>query len=338
MTNLSFPFETTNRIDFSVSDSGSDETFVSQVDRYFECLIYTGLSLLYYSSMMMITIDRFMICHLSINYSRYWNIRRTKILMYVIASVSVSMYVGVEIAYHITKQNINGKVHLFFYLPFDGLFVITAVTTYSRIFYQYVSIRRQAQSYGINNRVQTTTMENMTAMRETSTMTASEKIEKKAMLSEMIKSPATMQKTALEMECFGKDSGLIETPKTKAKSRKSNAVTFCFKESKFYVSFLLVTTFFLFIVTADLIYFGAIEMGRSAHSAVILNVIRISYTVSFLCDGFIYIVLDRHVRTRLLKALGMVDTSARSNASSTNGESRVDTAIGSTQKPVRLIL
>ena len=77
-----------------------------------------------------------------------------------------------------------------------------------------------------------------------------------------------------------------------------------FKESRFYVSFLLIATFFfLFTVNADLVYLDAIDMGNSKHKRIGLNVVSISYVVSFLCDGVIYIMLDRNVRKRFNRTL-----------------------------------
>ena len=86
-------------------DSGCEKAYIRKVDRYFEYLNFTGFSLLYYLSILMITIDRYMICALSMNYSRYWNRKKARILMYTIGAASVAFYVGVEISYHFTFMN-----------------------------------------------------------------------------------------------------------------------------------------------------------------------------------------------------------------------------------------
>ena len=41
--------------------------------------------------------------------------------------------------------------------------------------------------------------------------------------------------------------------------------------------------------------------GESEYSTILNNVIRISYTVSFLADGLIYITFDRRVRKKFFK-------------------------------------
>ena len=65
----------------------------------------------------------------------------------------------------------------------------------------------------------------------------------------------------LSTDIFVHSDASIKAPARKTTSG-GKSIAEAFKESKFYVSFLLIATFFFFIVTADLIYLFAVYLGE----------------------------------------------------------------------------
>ena len=113
--------------------------FIENVDGCFESLIYTGLSLLYYSCMILITVDRLMASALTVNYPAYWNQEKAKRVLLLLCVVSAGMYIGIETFRQVTKRDIAEGIYVYFYIPFDVLFAVTSITTYTFIFYRYIS-------------------------------------------------------------------------------------------------------------------------------------------------------------------------------------------------------
>ena len=335
---------------------GYKKTYINEVDRHFDCFIFTFPSLLYYSSIMMITIDRFMICHLSMNYSRYWNIEKTKVLMSGVGATAVAMYLIAELVYMIKKQDINRKIHLYFYIPFNGLFVITATTTYSHVFYKYVSSRQQILSYDHTNeqKVKATMSrmnlnahvfgeiaeEDKVVVRDPALIRVKERammeknvsdcpMKTKCSMTEVVEQPETnIQQTAAALAVNETNKNLKTARRD---GRKYTSVTRHIKGSKFYVSLLLIATFFLFIVIPDLVYFVVIEIENSRNIKLIEKLISISYALSFICDGLIYIMLDKQVRAKLFKSLKMKEMISRSD-----GESKFESSVSCHRRLIRI--
>jgi hypothetical protein len=85
--------------------------------------------------------------------------------------------------------------------------------------------------------------------------------------------------------------------------RRSTVTLKVFKNSRFYVSVLLILTFLVFLVIPDVVYlvYGIILKNESQ---ILETVVQISYELSFLADGFIYIFMQPRVRNLIRRKLG----------------------------------
>ena len=91
-----------------------------------------------------------------------------------------------------------------------------------------------------------------------------------------------------------------------------------FLNSRFYISILLIASFILFMIVPDLIYvFVLIQNGLRKHAIgtafqdhihknALEQVVSLLYTISFLCDGTIYILMQTNVRRLLWRKLRMM--------------------------------
>lgn len=107
------------------------------------------LTNMYYLIMFCITIDRVLEIRLNIRYHLYWNGRKTKKMLQFIFLILNILYI-IYLALLFTKQlsSLSLQVFAYYYIyvapVFDGLFVITAVTSYSYIFAKiYRNSKRQ---------------------------------------------------------------------------------------------------------------------------------------------------------------------------------------------------
>ena len=215
-----------------------DKRIIGEADHYFQTIIFTLLSFTYYFSILLITVDRLLACCLTVRYPIYLDVHKAKRVLIGISVIGVLIYVTTEVSYQITGNELTDSIYLYFYIPFDGIFVITAVFTYSVMFHRYKeSVKRRSRIRSIS----------ITRIKRISTFQI-------------------------------------------------------FHKSKFYVSALLVLTFVMFNVTADLIYLFAVKVMR-VRSEIIVNAIRISYMVSFLADGLVYIFLQPFVRRLLFQKI-----------------------------------
>ena len=83
-------------------------------------------------------------------------------------------------------------------------------------------------------------------------------------------------------------------------AKRQNSTFGVFKNSRFYISVLLIFTFILFMIVPDLIYLF-ICIIPNAPSPTILTACWISYGIANISDAFIYILLQVEVKTLLMK-------------------------------------
>ena len=92
-------------------------------------------------------------------------------------------------------------------------------------------------------------------------------------------------------------------PTTSGSDMKQNVNAFtAFRNSKFFISVLLILTFLLFMVIPDLVYLFVGTVGGNK-SPVLLTACWISYAISNLADACIYIFLQPDVKRHLWKKL-----------------------------------
>ena len=87
---------------------------------------------------------------------------------------------------------------------------------------------------------------------------------------------------------------------TKKKSPKTNSSCRIFIRSKFFIPVLLILTFFVFVVGADLVYLVVIVIQKN-NDQIIGYMLSISYAISNLIDAWIYIFLQREVRSLFIR-------------------------------------
>ena len=227
---------------------------------------------MYYSAMFFITIDRLVACCLTVMYPAYCNSKRACYILLGTTIIAVALYVMVELFdILIPHINIPWLVTSFFYLPCDCLFVFTAVTTYTIIFYKYTtSVRRR-----------TTTVLSVNSQQQSSS--------------------------------------------------KPNSFD-VLKNSKFYVSALLILTFFLLVVLVDVGYVVLYKKNNGEVTKRQIGIIRTFYTTSFLFDALIYIFLQPHMRRMLGGLVARVRRLGRRGSSITPDANRM----GRIRKKVRL--
>ena len=115
---------------------------------HLEIVNFTLFSMMYYSAMLFITIDRLVACTITFTYAARWNFRKGGNLLIGTTIFAVLYWIAIEV-YHIyfPRTDIAPSVTCYFYLPFDCLFVVTAVTTYTIIFTKYSNaVRRRAST------------------------------------------------------------------------------------------------------------------------------------------------------------------------------------------------
>ena len=74
------------------------------------------------------------------------------------------------------------------------------------------------------------------------------------------------------------------------------------RRSKFHIPILLILTFLIFVIIADLTYFFVAIVGGN-HSDLLLTICLLSYCLSNTADAFIYIFMQRDVRRLLWKKI-----------------------------------
>lgn len=214
-------------------DSGAH----AYINHYFEVLVYTLFSIVYYFCMLFITLDRLLACRLTVRYPTFCSTKRTKKILGFMWLVGILLAVVIE-----TTHNVSGfdmrSLGIYFYVPFDCVFIVTAAVTYYSMFQSYKKAVRRRTRISIYS-------------------------------SELV--PNTRKQSAFEI----------------------------FYSSKFYVSALLILTFLVFNVVADLIYMCA-SLSEYENLNIVLMCTRFSYSISFLADGLIYMFCNPAIKKHLL--------------------------------------
>lgn len=87
---------------------------------------------------------------------------------------------------------------------------------------------------------------------------------------------------------------------TTKKTKRQNSTFEAFKNSRFYISVLLILTFILFMIVPDLAYLFICILPKR-ESELILTICWIVYGIANICDAFIYIYLQAEVKELLVK-------------------------------------
>lgn len=207
---------------------------IIEAHHYLQIVSLTGISFVFYMEMLYITFDRLVSILMNVYYPLYWNVTKTRYLLYATWLVGAILCVTICVTHYILHFNWRMPTFTYFYPIVDVLFIILSIITYTLIFYKYW---KSAKKIGANKNT-----------------------------------PGVLQS-------------------------KQSGFTF-FRKSRFYIPVLLITTFFLFTASSDLIYLSYVRLvGKESET--LLVVCWILYAVSNLIDVLIYIFMHHRVKTVL---------------------------------------
>ena len=110
---------------------------VENFRRYVLIVSFTCVSFVYYCDMMWITLDRLMLIMFSVNYSSYWNERKSKYLILATWLVGLCLCLGVSIGDIFVLFDWEKMFFTFLVPTLDFSFILLASITYSFIFKKY---------------------------------------------------------------------------------------------------------------------------------------------------------------------------------------------------------
>ena len=91
----------------------------------------------YYTSMIYITADRFFTVLLNMKYPIYWDVKKTKFLLFGNAAAAVGVIAGLSIQYSIEPFLFGRIFTMYVHSTLNCVVLLLFVATYSFIFYQY---------------------------------------------------------------------------------------------------------------------------------------------------------------------------------------------------------
>lgn len=256
---------------FEMSDR--DGKVAQNLNKYLVIMNFTGIAFVFHASMIFITFDRLLELLLNIRYPVYWNEEKTKLLLLctwlfgACISITVCCLSGIRtVAFDWEKYFFT-----FFFPSIEIIFVVLAIATYTFIFRKFKKTRQVPAVYIPKNTV--------------------------------LQSPALNNEDKNicdESEKNNKNSSKV--PQNKKKVTQSVSSCRIFIKSKFFIPVLLILTFFIFVIGADLMQL-IIFVIQKKNEETIGYMISISYTISNLIDAWIYIFLQREVRTLFMRKL-----------------------------------
>ena len=110
---------------------------VRGVSEYLIIFSYAGISVVYYVTMVYITLNKLMEIVLTISYPIYWNERKAKYSVYTTWVIAFFMSSAVALSHAFTTYNWEHAFFMYFLPMVDFGYVILAVLTYAFIFSKY---------------------------------------------------------------------------------------------------------------------------------------------------------------------------------------------------------
>lgn len=105
--------------------------------KIFEMFSLTAVSFLYFSAMILITLDRLLEFHLNVKYHLYWSGKKTVWSIGVCIAISAMVFIAFLNLYIIINLDFKRVLYIYFYPVFELLFSILAFGTYTYIFIVY---------------------------------------------------------------------------------------------------------------------------------------------------------------------------------------------------------
>ena len=108
-----------------------------------------GFSLMYYLSMIYLTIDRFFQMYLNITYPLYWSERKTRCLMAAMWVISFVLTVILWVFYQVEKIEYNDILYKYLFPICEGVFLIIAIVTYCYIIHTALRSRQSRKKVNV---------------------------------------------------------------------------------------------------------------------------------------------------------------------------------------------
>ena len=260
------------------------------LNKYLIIMNFTGIAFVFHASMIFITFDRLLELLLNIKYPVYWNEEKTKFLLIctwvfgACISITVSCFSGLhDVAFQWEKYFFT-----FFFPSIEIIFVVLAIATYTFIFRKFKNTRQVPVVYIPKNiGLQPPALNNNNNNNNNSNNNKVSRIENKVNINSNINSKK------------GKNGKLTQQHKRHQPAKRVGSCQI-FIKSKFFIPVLLILTYFIFVVGADLVYLIVFVIQKK-NNETIGYMLSISYAISNVIDAWIYIFLQREVRTLFMR-------------------------------------
>ena len=219
---------------------------------------------LMYEVMIALTLDRFLKIFLNIKYPLYWKYSRTvKLMISLLAmnSIVFVIFASVNSSFEMLKT-----LNTYYFVPFDVIFLIVAVGTYSYILFM---IRMKGKTHHFKP--------------SETTQNSFQTIQSSFQTTQNIENSTTANTT------------------TRREQRKKLLK----RNRQFLSTFLLVITFSSFTVMPDFVYFYYGMKDAALYKGWMAVALSLMYSTSYVCDFFIYTFSSKPIRRKLLKWMGL---------------------------------
>ena len=248
-------------IKISISYDQSSSTTINQIYYYIVLVQFTGAAIIFHFSMIFITLDRLFEILLNIKYPVYWDEDKAKKLLVALWVTSSSMTIVVALCHKYAGFEWENYFFTYFFPIIEFFFIGLALATYTFIFKKFNTTRIFPAI-------------NLAALRKTRRISPV----KEGDSEEVVDSPPPV------------------IPFRQRRQRRSSMQTF--RKSKFFIPVLLILSFLVFIVGADMIMLFVVVIGKN-NSKWLSVTLQISYSVSNLLDAWIYIFLEPELKSLL---------------------------------------
>lgn len=313
------------------------ESTMTRVNNVLLILNFTGIAFVFHVSMIFITFDRLLELLLHIRYPVFWNEEKTKYLLLATWIFGACISIVVCCLADLLDFAWDRYFFTYFFPSIEIIFVVLAIATYTFIFRKFKSTRQSpAGNYTpavvetlkppptkSSNARQTNgtcksekdktfvvrkgcpemkTSDNSSAVYDTnnnSTYTNGNSTDSNSKNRNGTANVRDKKVVFHQSPSSQKQEQAKKAKKTVKQSKKISGWKI-FMKSKFFIPVLLILTFFVFVVGADIVYLVVIVIQKNV-DVTISSMLSISYAISNLTDAWIYILLQRDVRRLFIR-------------------------------------
>lgn len=252
-------------IKISISYHQNSSNTITQITYYIILVQFTGAAIVFHFSMIFITVDRLLEILLNIKYPIYWNEDKAKRLLIALWVVSLIITIIVALCQKYLDFQWENYFFTYFFPIIEFFFIGLALATYLFIFKKFNTTRFPAF--------------NLPVLRRTRIAPAPD-----------------------DLADSSNDASVSPRPEQFRQLRQRRSSIQVFRKSKFFIPVLLILTFLIFIVGADMIMLFVVVMGGN-NSQWLSVTLQISYSLSNLLDAWIYIFLEPELKSLLVRKI-----------------------------------